>query len=166
MAEIEIGEGGSGGGEPEGATNAIPAEPKVNEVTAWRKRALEAEAKARALEEEKERERVRAEEASRSEAEAQETIKTIRALHQAGVRDMDEGLSRVQAARAASPGRGVREIVSDLRRAEPGLFHVRQGVNNAGAEGARDPLADLADEARESGDRRTLLRYLRARRGG
>ncbi|MCC6284199.1 MAG: hypothetical protein IT439_02680 [Phycisphaerales bacterium] len=164
MAEIEIGEGGSGEGAPDGAGPA--PDPKINELTTWRKRALDAEAKARASEEESERQRARADEALRARVGAEDALEAARALHQAGVRDLDEGLARVRSLREAAPEKSVREIVGDLRRNDPGLFAVRQGVNSAGAQGPRDPLADLADEARASGDRRALLRYLRARRGG
>lgn len=59
--------------------------------------------------------------------------------------------------------------VADLRRHKPYLFD-RGGVGLPSAMGPReperehDPAADAADEARQTGDRRDLLRYLRLRR--
>ena len=60
--------------------------------------------------------------------------------------------------------------VADLRRHKPYLFD-RGGVGLPSAMGPRepehnnpDPAADAADQARATGDRRDLLRYLRMRR--
>jgi hypothetical protein len=61
--------------------------------------------------------------------------------------------------------------VADLKRAKPFLFRppppagARSAAMAGAAPEARADLDDAAGAARESGDRRLLLRYLRLKRG-
>ena len=63
----------------------------------------------------------------------------------------------------------IAEAVDDLRRHKPYLFR-EKGSDPGGLalapriEGIDDPLAQAAEQAQHSGDRRDLLRYLRLRR--
>lgn len=87
-------------------------------------------------------------------------------LIRAGVVDMDVARLMTELAVAGMGKADVAHAVSDLRRRKPFLFR------RATSPGVMAPLAEagsgerelLAREAEETGDRRTLLRYLRARR--
>ncbi|GJQ28623.1 MAG: hypothetical protein HBSAPP03_05070 [Phycisphaerae bacterium] len=62
----------------------------------------------------------------------------------------------------------VAAAVADLRRAKPFLFRRRTAPSamGSGASAPERPADRFAREARETGDRASLLRYLRARRAG
>ena len=82
-------------------------------------------------------------------------IDAARLLTEAAVQSMDEP--------------DVTEAVEDLRRHKPFLFHPDSSEADGLAlapmiEGHDDPLAQAAEQAQHSGDRRDLLRYLRLRR--
>ncbi|HED54225.1 MAG TPA: hypothetical protein ENJ00_08495 [Phycisphaerales bacterium] len=64
----------------------------------------------------------------------------------------------------------IEEVVSELAASKKFLFRSRKksaaGSAVSGSPSAmKTPLEDLADQARQTGDRRALLRYLRQRRG-
>ena len=89
-----------------------------------------------------------------------------RALTDAGVVDLETALAVVE----VEPGGDAATAVSELIRAKPFLFRATSSrpVGSAVSGGAaRDSgsLSGLAEEARRSGDRRALTRYLRKRRG-
>lgn len=81
--------------------------------------------------------------------------------------DLETARLMTQAAVAGMASADVAEAVSDLRRRKPFLFRKRTTPSAMGGSGTAPstPAERLAQEARESGDRRSLLRYLRARRG-
>ncbi|MEO1585256.1 MAG: hypothetical protein AAFR96_11890 [Planctomycetota bacterium] len=96
-----------------------------------------------------------------------------RALVDAGVIDVETALT-VLGTGADSAGEvgDVSAVVSGLASSKPFLFRSGAGGRGAGsavsgaAGGEASSLTGLADEARRSGDRRALTRYLRKRRHG
>jgi len=95
------------------------------------------------------------------------------ALLGAGAIDIESARLLAEAAMPQGEEADIGEVVDALRARKPHLFaSVRVGraapVSSvmAGEVGAGDALAEAAKEARVSGDRRALLKYLRARRGG
>lgn len=90
-----------------------------------------------------------------------------RALAAEGAFDIDAAADLVQA--AIAEGAEVSGAAADLRHRQPDLFRSRALKRSAVM--SREPLEapqldDAAVEARTSGDRRALMRYLRLRRGG
>lgn len=92
-----------------------------------------------------------------------------RALADAGALDLET--ARLLCER--QPDADVADVVRDLRRRKPFLFgtpHDRGPRQSAMSPHAPAPRGetpeDLAEQARRSGDRGTLLRYLRTRRAG
>ncbi len=84
-------------------------------------------------------------------------LETARLLTEASVGQMGEG--------------DVSEAVSELKRTKPFLFKRAARAQASAMSGALecgrcDELQDAAENARATGDRRTLLRYLRLRRTG
>lgn len=92
-----------------------------------------------------------------------------RALMDAGVIDLETALA-VSGTRLDSD-LGPAAIVSELVASKPFLFRVARSAGRGSASGgasaaAGSSLTSLADEARTTGDRRALTRYLRRRRQG
>ena len=92
-----------------------------------------------------------------------------RALAAAGALDLETARLLCE----HQPDADVTEVVRELRRRKPFLFASPQG--SARRQSAMSPLApparaetleDLAEQAKRSGDRGTLLRYLKTRRAG
>lgn len=110
-------------------------------------------------------ERLMASESSRHELE--------RLLEGAGVIDLETALvlsERMLAGGGLSPAEAVARLVKTkayLFRSSGAPVGVRSGASALSGEPARaaDSLEALAAEARETGDRRAVLRYLRRRRG-
>ena len=155
-----IGSGGGGGGgegspESQGAGN-----PLVTDDLLWRRRAIAAEERLADLEKQLDQARSaigQAEQRARLEREAQAMnavdVETVVLLAQAALAGMD----------APDVGAALR----DLKRRKPFLFRAApSAASMAGDPG--DPgdaqLARALEEARTSGDRQALLRYLRLRR--
>jgi hypothetical protein len=72
------------------------------------------------------------------------------ALLEADAADLESARLLTEVAVAAMPARDIKAAVADLRARKPFLF--------------RSDADSAADEAARTGDRRALLRYLRARR--
>ena len=97
----------------------------------------------------------------------------VRALAGTGAVDIDAVAVVVEASMEAGArldAAGVRAAVEGVRRSRPALFS-GSGVPRGGAMGARierpaarTPLEDAAHQAARSGDRTSLLHYLRLRR--
>lgn len=91
-----------------------------------------------------------------------------RELLAAGVVDLDAARALVE--ERTGEGATIVEAVARLRERRPLLFARRSRPVRATAAPAADapgaPLDELASAARQSGDRRLLLDYLRLRRGG
>lgn len=105
---------------------------------------------------------------ARRKAEAAERRRAIDLeLMKAGAIDFE--IAGDLAERAAAAGSDLPAAVRDLKRARPYLFRSPPVAPNANPNAApiRDPdnsLADLAEAARRSGNRRMLLGYMRAKR--
>jgi hypothetical protein len=82
--------------------------------------------------------------------------------------DVETAAMLTEAAVAGMAKADVRAVVADLRKRKPFLFRPAAPRASAvmGNQSPADPLSDAAAHARDSGDRRALLRYLRLRRGG
>jgi hypothetical protein len=83
--------------------------------------------------------------------------------------DLDTAALLTEAAVTAMHPADIRAAVADLKRRKPFLFRPH-APRHAGAMGtasptAADPLHTAAAHARDTGDRRALLSYLRLRRG-
>lgn len=89
-----------------------------------------------------------------------------RELSRQGAIDIETAALLTEAAVTAMPKPDVKAAISELRRGKPFLFRTTPRVSAmSGAPSEASPLEGAAAEARESGDRRALLRYLRMRRG-
>ena len=91
-----------------------------------------------------------------------------RELWQEGAVDVETAAMLTEAAVAGMKPGDVRVAVADLKKRKPFLFRASasRGSGVMGGQSVGDHLVAAAAEARESGDRRALLRYLRLRRGG
>lgn len=159
----EAGEGEGTGGQ--GQSQQPPsASPNVGEDFAWRRRAAAAEQKVEELQtklRDLEAELVRAR-TGLTESERQRALDAE--LLNAQVLDLET--ARLLAERAMGEDADPAAAVADLKRRKPFLFRSapRSSSMSAMAGGEDDPARDLAEKARESGDRRALLRYLRSKR--
>lgn len=169
---------GSGGGGPEAAGPAASPGPAIGAEFDWRRRALAAEqkleeAQARFQEQLKDLETQLV--AARDGLGAAERRRVIDAeLMAAGALDLET--ARVLIEPAVAGDIEPADAVADLRRRKPFLFRAApaasamsaaMGGAMGGSMGNRGETAaaQLAGLARDSGDRRALLRYLRSKRG-
>lgn len=91
------------------------------------------------------------------------------ALVEADAIDLESARLLTELAVSQMSEKDVGLAVSDLRRRKPFLFRERSGATLGAAMGAHVAPPNLAEAARDeakSGDRRALLKYLRARRAG
>lgn len=165
-------------GEPgEGGSTAAPeSRPPVSEEISWRSRAIDAETKLQDLERALSELRQTLEQ-TRDALETSERRAKLAALLEAqDVIDAEVGLMLAEAAMKAAPQRTPAEIVAELRATRPFLFGPGRSIGAGGAaspgvmgsvgeEAAGGELAVLAEQARATGDRRLLMRYLERRRG-
>ncbi len=167
---------GSGVGEPEGGGQVPGGEvsgvdgsvPSVNEDLIWRARAARAEAQveeltARVQEIEGELEMTRRE-AGRTDQ--RRTLELELALAEAV--DIETAALVGESVLGQMEEPDVHAAVAQMRRTKPFLFRAKKAPSALSARvstvGASTILDELADEARDSGDRGALLKYLRARR--
>lgn len=105
---------------------------------------------------------------SREAMDAAERKREIeRELSRQGAVDLETTVMLTEAVVAGMEKADARAAVADLKRNKPFLF--RQPVRASAMSGAietESSIDEAAAAARESGDRRALLRYLRMRRGG
>lgn len=158
---------GGGGGEAASENTG----PPISEELIERARAEEAEAKCDALEA-----RLRESESQLAEARlaldsAERRREIERQLAEAQAVDIETASLLTEVAIEQMDEPDIAVAVGELRRRKPFLFceakPARAGVSMAAhvEQPAGAGLESLADEARVSGDRRVLLRYLRQRRG-
>lgn len=165
-----IGGGADAGGDQQGKEDAgvAVARQAVSEDLVWKARAVRAETRVGELEQrlsdiESELADLRSQAA---EAERRRELESELALAEAV--DVETTGMLVERLMSSDESLTLADAVAQLRKSKPFLFRgsarssVMSGQVNASA---RDVLGDLADEARASGDRSALLRYLRARRG-
>ena len=131
------------------------------EEATWRRRALAAESRL----EQAEQELAGAHEAVDA---AERRRETERLLAEHGALDLETALLLTEAAVAQMDEPDVAGAVEELRRRKPFLFSHASGASamSQASEGVTGEIERAAAEARESGDRRLLLRYLRLKRSG
>ena len=90
-----------------------------------------------------------------------------RELVKQGAIDVETASLLTEAAVSGMEKPDARAAIADLKRGKPFLFRgVGRSSAMSGAVEERSSMDQAAGEARASGDRRALLRYLRMRRGG
>lgn len=174
---IEEGEGGSlpGGGNDPGngggeQTELVDARPSAEYE--WKRRAELAEARVEELEEQIGVLEAQAAELEAALATSDQRRQIDRYLTEAEAIDIETAALLTEVAVAGMDEPDVARAISELRDRKPFLFGRRGGRIGSGMSAfgsVGDPVVDELDraatEARESGDKRTLLRYLRIRRG-
>lgn len=141
----------------------------VAEAIRYRKRARAAEQELSTLQSQFDETQQRVEQAEQT-IDALERRQRIDALlAEADTIDLDAARLLTEVAVQSMDTPDVTEAVDDLRRHKPYLF--RQGAEDPGGlalaprfDELDDPMAQAAEQAQHSGDRRDLLRYLRLRR--
>jgi hypothetical protein len=171
MMDQPGGGGFGGGGGPKGNDSDTDTGKgnAINEEVIWRARAVRAETQIEELqakfdEVQAELERTRS---AASESDQKRALELELALAEA--QDIDTAALVAQSVLAQMDEPDIKAAVAELRQAKPFLFRASP---SGSAMSSRVPAAapgavigDLADEARETGDRALLLQYLRARRG-
>ncbi|MCC7387779.1 MAG: hypothetical protein IT431_03325 [Phycisphaerales bacterium] len=148
-----------------GAPDAPGAAPEPAD-DAWRERAEAAETNVAAMGDRLQAVESAASDLRRMLGQSEQSRQIDRELLIAGVVDLD-GARRLVDERLAG-GATVLEAVARVRERRPLLFAPRvRGVRATAMPAGPAPSAvdEAANDARESGDRRLVLRYLRARRG-
>lgn len=127
----------------------------------WRRRALAAESRLEQIHEELAETR-----ATLDDAERKRQAERLLAEH--GALDLETAMLLTEAAVAQMDEPDVAAAVQELRARKPFLFAraSHASVMSGHAESEPDPIEDAAADARATGDRRVLLRYLRLKRTG
>lgn len=145
--------------------------PAVSGEAQWRSRALKAEEDARRLESELVEIKATLDAAKQQLGQTERRLTIQRELQAAGAIDLDATMLLVEQALATGNPGDVPGAVSQLRAQKPVLFAAAPSagsIRHSSMSGAVDPqdrAGMLAAQARQTGDRRLLLSYLRARRG-
>ncbi|GAB4384306.1 MAG: hypothetical protein Kow0022_06460 [Phycisphaerales bacterium] len=168
VGDIASGAGGAGDAQGKDDPVASPAGASVSEELVWKARAIRAETRVSELEQriaeiESQLEQLRAANA-RAERERELEVE----LGMAEAIDIETARLLAEHLMAADESMSIADAVAHLRQTKPFLFRTsprRTVMSGQVTPSGRDVLEDLADEARSSGDRTALLRYLRARRG-
>lgn len=164
------GEGGGVEGGGETINSSSPGGPGFSEEIEWKARALDAEK----LVEELQGQVARLEGELAGEREAVDAAEQRRQIEQqlreARAIDLETARLLTESAVQAMDEPDVARAVSELRRSKPFLFAPSVSAGTAVmaghiAGGGKNELACAAEDARSSGDRRALLRYLRLKRG-
>ena len=161
------GDGGTGtlGANTPGGAPSAP--PKPTGDLDWRARALKAEARAQELEKLAAELAQKLELAQSSAAAAERKRQIEKALTDTGAIDIETASMLLESALGASKSTDLTGAVSDLRRRKPFLFGAGTRASAmSGSPGTLvpDSLSAAADEARTTGNRNALLRYLRMKR--
>ncbi len=161
--------GGGGGGESAGGVTPGSESPVVTETTRWRERAMELEGQLGEARAALAQAQSALDEARRALARSEQRRQVEQSLAEASPIDPEAALILVEHALSGMPEPDVKAAVGQLRRSRPWLFRPASSAAAAsaaiGVSGA-DAVDNAAREAAASGDRRALLRYLRARRPG
>jgi len=162
--------GGTGGEPGEGGATAADKQVVTDEIN-WRARALQAEGKLAELEKALADLRATLEQTREALAANERRRGVELAVSAAGAIDVDVAVMMVEAAMKDRGPEELDAVIDEMQRSKPFLFEQRRsatggaGVMSPETSRGGEALATLADEARASGDRRALLRYLQARRG-
>lgn len=164
------GEVGDLGSAPENETGRPPVIPDID----WRTRALDAESKLVVSKSALADLRTKLSEAQTNLAREKQARVVDRALAGAGVIDAEVASLMLDSMLASRPdaGTNIAPLIEELRTTKPFLFESGLPARTAApsvmsaaiSTTPADSLNDLAEQARATGDRRSLLRYLRARR--
>ena len=152
-------------GDPKCDDKVVP----LSELIRVRKRAQEAETHAIELS-------ARVDELEKVLAEARASVDAIErrqqidlALLEADAMDLESARLLTELALGQMDDADVHTAVSELRQRKPFMFKTKRSRSLSAMSGsprqAADSLADVAQEAARTGDRRALLRYLQIRRG-
>lgn len=141
----------------------------VAEAIRYRKRAQAAEQQLTGLQDQLDQAQQRVELAEQTIQSLERRQRIDALLAEADAIDIDAARLLTEAAVQSMDEPDVAEAVEDLRLHKPYLFHPDSSQAEGLAlapqiEGLDDPLAQAAEQAQHSGDRRDLLRYLRLRR--
>ena len=155
--------------ENDAATSASDRMVPVNEAIRYRKRAQSAEQQLADLQAELNQTRQRYEQAEQTISSLERRQRIDSLLTEADAIDIEAARLLTEVAVESMQEPDIAEAVEDLRRHKPFLFQPDSGQVDGLAlapqiEGLDDPLAQAAEQAQHSGDRRDLLRYLRLRR--
>ena len=141
----------------------------VSEAIRYRKRAQTAEQQMAEL-------RTQLDASQQQYREAEQAIQSLERrrrmdelLNEADAIDLEAARLLTEAAVQGMDEPNLAEAIDDLRRHKPYLFRSESDLPGGLAlapriEGVDDPVAQAAEQAQHSGDRRDLLRYLRLRR--
>jgi len=161
-------------GEDGGTPPLEPTRPPVSDETDWRSRALEAESKLAQLEADTQSLRAQLANAESALAQEKQSREIDRALANAGAIDPEVAslmLASMRAGQATGDPPDIAALIQSLRTQKPFLFEsalpsrpIPSAMSPAITTSTTDSLHDLATQAR-TGDRRSLLNYLRARAG-
>jgi hypothetical protein len=162
---------GGGGGGPKGNDSDGDSGKgnALNEEVIWRARAVRAETQIEELQAKVDQ--ISSElEQTRSAANQSDQKRALELeLALADAQDIDTAVLVAQSVLAQMEEPDIKAAVAELRTSKPFLFRTSPAVSamsgRVPSAGPGAVLGDLADEARESGDRALLLQYLRARRG-
>ncbi len=142
--------------------------PLVSEETDWRTRALAAEEKVRQLEAQLADIKSTLARAREQLDDSERRAAIDRQLAAAGVIDPETATLLVERALQTMDTPDVPLAIADLQRRKPFLFRAPSAPRASSMSPVTDPpgptLESLADQARQRGDRKSLLTYLRARR--
>jgi len=141
----------------------------VNEAIRYRKRAQAAEQRLTEMQSQLDEAQQRTQQAEQTVSALERRQRIDELLSEADAVDLDAARLLTEAAVQSMDEPDVAEAVDDLRRHKPYLF--RSASEDAGGlalaprpDSVHDPLAQAAEQAQHSGDRRDLLAYLRLRR--
>jgi hypothetical protein len=163
---------GDGGGGAGGPTAIGEDTPLTTEDLDWRSRALKAEEEVQALTAQLTEISTALSEAATRITAVERELALERSLRAARPRNFETAASLITQAMNADGSLAVEDAIASLLRDKPELFITArtQGGPRVGAmSGTIDDtgqLTSLAAQARESGNRNLLLKYLRARRKG
>lgn len=145
---------------------APQSEPRTLTAEQWRVRALAAEERVSKLEKELAQCQKLLTEAREAIDAAERRNEIERELVRQGAIDLETTVMLSEAAVAAMPKADVQAAVADLRRRKPFLFRTPRGsaMASVGSTAGADESLGLAAQARVSGDRASLMRYLRSKR--
>lgn len=165
-----IGSGAGGAGDAQGKDDPIapPAGAAVSEELVWKARAIRAETRVSELEQRIAEIETQLEQLRAASAKAERERELEVELGMAEAIDIETARLLAEHLMASDGSMSIADAVAHLKQTKPFLFRTsprRTVMSGQVASNGRDVLEDLADEARSSGDRTALLRYLRARRG-
>ena len=169
MPDESQGEAQGGGNQASGAQHGQHAGPPLpTSDLEWRARALKAEARVKELDALAAELAGKLEQAQAAAVASDRKRQLEKALSDHGAIDIETASLLIDGALANSPAPDIPGAVADLRRRKPFLFGAASratpmsGIAPPAADGS---LSAAADEARATGDRNALLRYLRMKRG-